>query len=149
MKLATVADSACLIGLERIGRLEMLRSLFVSLYIPPEVDAEFGIKVPWLEVVEYSNTVLFQALRLLMHEGEAAALTLAHEKGIPVILDDRRARNAARKIGLTVTGTVGVILRAKQAGILSHIRPVITDLEEAGFYLDDTLRNGALRLAEE
>lgn len=149
MSSAIVADSTCLIGLERVGRLEILHSLFSPLLIPPEVCDEFGSDLSWLEIVEYSNKALFQMLRLRLDKGEAAALTLAQEKGVPAILDDRQARKVARQIGVSVTGTLGVLIRAKRAGIISQIRPVLDDLDEAEFYVDIHLRTETLRLANE
>ena len=149
MKSAIVADSTILIGLERIQHLDILHALFEPLLVPPEVYAEFGVHVPWLVVADYSDKSLFQELCAQVHSGEAAALTLACEKEVPIILDDQQARSVGRRMGLAITGTVGVLIQAKKQGIILGIKPILDSLEMAGFYMDGNLRKEALRLAKE
>ncbi len=61
-----IADSTCLIGLERIGKLDILPALFDSVIIPPEVAKEFGIQFPWLRIESISNQGLVLALKILI-----------------------------------------------------------------------------------
>ena len=98
-----------MIGLERINRLEILPALFDPILAPPEVQQEFGPSLPWLRVQAPTNKALLAALRLDVDDGEAAAIALAAEKGWRVILDDRRARSVAVRLGARVIGTVGVL----------------------------------------
>jgi predicted nucleic acid-binding protein len=58
-------------------------------------------------------------------------------------LDDRRARSVARRIGIAVIGTVGVLVRAKHSGILASLKPLLEDLERRGFFLSASLKKGS------
>ena len=106
MKEPVVTDSTCLIGLERIGHLDILPALFEPILVPPEVQHEFGTPLPWLTVETPIDQALVAALKILLDSGEAEAIALAHEQGRRIILDDRRARSVARSLGVTIIGTV-------------------------------------------
>ena len=86
---------------------------------------------------------------MLVDNGEAEAIALASERQQRIVLDDRRARELAHRMGLKVIGTVGILVRAKRAGLLTWINPVLNELIEKGFRLSDDLRREALRLAGE
>jgi predicted nucleic acid-binding protein len=149
VKEAVVVDSTCLIGLERIGRLDVLPALFDPIFIPPEVAREFGTPFPWLKIDAPTNLALISALKMLVDDGEAEAIALAREQGYRIVLDDRQARSVASKLGLTMIGTVGILVRAKRGGILLSLRPLLDALEAQGFYLSSQLKEEALRLAGE
>lgn len=149
MKEPVVADSTCLIALERIDALEILPILFEPVLIPPEVDREFGVAHPWLKVETPANAALVSSLKLLVDEGEAEAIALANQRGIRVILDDRQARLVATQLKVRVIGTLGCALKAKQAGAIASVRPLIEKLETHRFYLSASLKSEALRLAGE
>ena len=84
MKEVVVADSTCLIGLERVGRLDILPALYDSVMIPPEVEREFGGKVAWLKVENLTNSLLVAALQMVVDAGEAEAIALAGRETLPV-----------------------------------------------------------------
>ena len=73
--------------------------------------------------------------------GEAEAIALATElHPESVRLDDKLARQRARRLGVPVTGTLGVLLRAKQVGLIAELRPLVTRLQsEGGYYIDPGL----------
>ena len=144
-----VSDSTCLIALERIGNVEFLPALFGSIIIPPVVQWEFGITMPWLTVTQLSDPSLAANLKMIVDDGEAEAIALAREHNCRIITDDRRARSVARQYGLDIVGTVGVLVLAKQKGIVSSIRPLLTNLEINGFYFSTALKEEALGLARE
>jgi len=148
---ATISNSSCLIVLEAIGHLDLLQHLYQAVLIPPAVAAEWGTPPPpWLNVQPLSNQPLAQALRLQLGPGEAEAITLALEIGAQrLILDDQRARRVANSLQLPITGTVGIILRAKQVGLIALVRPVLDAMRTAGFWLSDSLYRQALQLAGE
>lgn len=83
--------------MERIGQLDLLPRIYGSILAPPAVVREFGRAPEWL--------------------GESEAIALGAERGCRVILDDHQARSAAARVGVAVIGTVGVLLRAKLAGL--------------------------------
>jgi len=149
MKEPVVSDSTCLICLERIGQLELLPSLFEPFFVPPEVHKEFSVTPSWLQVQAPKNITLVQALRWVIDEGEAEAIALAVERKCLLIVDDRKARGWARRLGIRVIGTIGVLLKAKRAGLIDSVKPLLERLKSAGFYLTQELEQEALRLAEE
>ena len=91
------------------------------------------------------------SLPTTLHLGEAEAIVLALEISEPVVvlLDDRAARREARRHGLTVRGTAGLILQAKEAGLIPAVHPVLMELREAGLYLSEGLYERLLAAANE
>jgi uncharacterized protein len=144
-----VVDTACLIGLERIGRLGLLGSLIDPVIVPEAVASEFGHLPVWIAVMPVADTGMVAALRLNLDPGESEAITLAHELSCRVILDDRKARDCAHRLGIPVTGTVGLLLRAAKYGVIPAIRPLLDDLDSCGFRISPGLREEALKLAGE
>ena len=130
MKEPVVTDSTCLIGLERINHLGLLPELFEPVIAPPEVHQEFGVPLPWLQMVAPSDTALVAALKILIDDGEAEAIALASAHGDRIIIDDRQARLVARQMGIPIIGTIGVLVLAKRAGLIVLLRPVLNDLEK-------------------
>lgn len=149
VKIAAVIDSACLIGLERIGALDLLPALIDPSMAPPAVELEFGPLPPWMLVRAPLDVGMVAALRLVVDAGESEAIVLAYETRTRIILDDRKAREAARRLGVPVTGTVGLLLKAKEAGVVPAIRPLLDALDANQFRIGDALRTEALRLAGE
>ncbi len=149
VKEAAVLDSACLIGLERIGRLDLLSALLFPILAPPAVRTEFGDCPSWLTIEKPLDQGMVAALRINVDPGEAEAIALAYEKDMRIILDDRKAREVAHRLGLKVTGTVGLLVKARQEGILSSIRPLLDDLNANSFRIAAGLRAEALRLVGE
>jgi len=144
-----VLDSACLIALERIGQLDLLPRLFEPLFCPPEVAREFGVPLPWLQVQEPAEAALVATLKILVDDGEAEAIALAAERRVRIVLDDGRARAVGRRLGLEMIGTVGLVVQAKRRGLIPAVRPLLDDLQKAGFHMSDGLLEEALRLAGE
>ncbi len=142
-------DSACLIGLERIGRLAPLPALLDPIFAPPAVNLEFGSQPAWMNVQPPSDVGMVAALRLLVDPGESEAIVLAYEKGLRIILNDRKAREVAQRLGVPVTGTVGLLIKAKQEGVIAAVRPLLDALDANHFRISDALRAEALRLADE
>ena len=92
---------------------------------------------------------MIAALRLIVDLGESEAITLAYEKRVRLIIDDLKGRQVARQLGLAVTGTVGLIVKAKQEGIVTAVLPLLDALDACQFRIGSTLRGEALRLAGE
>jgi predicted nucleic acid-binding protein len=144
-----VVDSTCLIGLEKIGRLDLLPNLFQPVHAPPEVERESGFTPEWLQIEIPSNPTLISALKVMVDDGEAEAIALALERNCRIVLDDRKARDLAQRMGLKVIGTVGILVRAKRSGLLPWINPLLNELTEKGFHLSEDLKREALRMAGE
>lgn len=62
-----------------------------------------------------------------------------------VIIDDNAAKKTAKYLGLTVTGTLGVLIKAKQSGIISSVKNAITKIQSNGFYINENIIKLALK----
>ena len=136
-----IADSSCLISLHNTHHLDLLQLVFGKITITKEVANEFHLSTPqWITVVEISNRQLFDNLNSFLGEGEASSIALAVENpGSLLILDELEGRKAAKKYSLQVTGTIGIIGRAKQLGLIDFVKPIITELKTAGFRISEEL----------
>lgn len=106
-----VTNSTCLIGLERIGQLDLLPQVFSTVFAPSAVAIEVSSTLTWLNVQAVKNTTVVATLKTQVHQGEAEAIALALELGdVILILDDKKARRIAQQLGLKVIGTVGMLL---------------------------------------
>lgn len=144
-----ISDSACLIGLSNSGQLEMLQKVYPRVLIPPAVVAEFGEIPPWITVQKPQNELAVKLAKLEMDPGEAEAAVLGLEMNLMVVLDDKLARKIACRMGVKVIGTVGVLLKAKDMGHISALKPALVALRKAGFYISDRLLDDAVHLAGE
>jgi len=144
-----VSDSTCLIGLERIQRLDLLPAEFAEVIVPPAVAREFGMALPWLKVQAPRDAACVAALSVMVDPGEGEAIALAGELNCEVILDDLQARRLAARQNVKCLGLLGVLLRAKAGGRLPAIRPVVEALRRERFFIGQPLVAEALRLAGE
>lgn len=150
MSEAVITDSACLIGLERIGQLDILPQVFSSIFIPPAVAEEISLDISWLTVERPNNQALVTTLKTRLDPGESEAIVLAvQHPDIFIILDDLSAREIALQLDLKVIGTVGLLLRAKRQGVIPAIQPLLQALVNADFRLSQALIQKALQLAGE
>lgn len=146
----TVTNSTCLIGLERIERLDILPQVFSTIAIPTAVAAEVEIEADWLIVRTVQNFAVVAALKNQVDSGEAEAIALAMELGdVFIVLDDRKARLLALQLNLQVIGTVGMLLRAKRFGIITEIKPLLIALNQVDFHISEVLVQKALQIAGE
>lgn len=136
-----VSDTSPVLNLARIGRLELLPLLYGEVLIPSAVYEELTTSKrelppaidlaaqPWLIVATARNQNRVRELREDLDAGEAEAIVLAIERGADLLLvDERRGRRTATAAGLTVTGLLGVVARAKQAGLIELAKPVLDEL---------------------
>lgn len=145
-----VTNSTCLIGLERISKTDLLPQVFTTVFAPPMVVAEIRSYLSWLKVQPVQNTAIVATLKTQMDPGEAETIALAMELGnVILILDDKKARRVALEIGLKITGTVGMLLRAKSQGVINEIKPLLEELLQADFRISDRLIKEALKRAGE
>ena len=114
-----VSNSSPLIALAAIERLDLLSGLFSSVVVPPAVASEISRSVPtrptWLSLQPLGQALPTAVLRPALGSGEREAIALALElHADQLILDDLPARSVARALGLTVIGTLGILLAAKR-----------------------------------
>lgn len=142
-----IANSTPLVHLSAIGRLEILKEICGELWIPQEVFqevVEFGSGKPgakevkqakWIHVENAKDKLALAALQSRLGSGESACIVLAKElTSNLLILDDRLARLEAEALGLTVTGTVGLLLKAGQKGSIDFPN-ALHELVGSGFRL--------------
>ena len=144
-----VIDTSVLIALSRIGKLDLLRNLYTLVLAPRAVAEEYGEPLPeWIKVLDVKNKQLVRALLEYLHRGEAEAITLAIEaEANIVILDDKKARSIARRLGLKIIGTVGILVLAKKQKLLDDIEAEINRLLQKSFYLSQDVTTKALEIA--
>jgi predicted nucleic acid-binding protein len=132
-----ISDTSCLIGLTNIGLLEILRQLYETVHITPEVAKEYGESLPdWICITAVSDIRKIAVYHRFIDLGESSAIALATEiEGALLIVDDLSARQFAMSLGLEITGPLGVLLRAYKKGIITDIHTVIAKLRENGFRL--------------
>jgi len=147
----TVSNSSCLIALEAAGSLAILEQLYGTIAVPDAVDQECGGALPaWVQVHSVQNQPLARSLRLDLGAGEAEAIALSIEcSAARLILDDKKARRIARQLNLPVTGTLAVLLKAKERGIIPKVRELVDVLMTANFRVSDALVQEVLRRAGE
>ena len=157
-----VSDSTILIGLAKIGRLELLEKIYGEIFIPNAVFTEVvsrgkgrpGVKevgsAKWVrkKTVRDSRTVEMFVAELGI--GEAEVLVLGKEINADwFLLDDPKARNMAMSAGFHLIGLAGVLLLAKQLGLIPSLRPLLDELESKNFRLGAKVRKEILRKANE
>jgi uncharacterized protein len=129
-----------IIALALVDRLDLLAGLYGEVTIPEAVRAEVlrkaggGAGVTELLGADWIRTVALKApgrAELLsdLDRGEAEVVALAQElEADLVIIDERLGRRHARRLGLTLTGTMGVLLKAKAAGLIPAVAPLVRRL---------------------
>ena len=156
-----IVNTSPLQYLHQAGQLDLLPKLFGQVIVPDSVLAELaagrqrGISLPQPEMLNWIKVQ--SAIRPInslaswdLGAGELAVLALAMElPGSWVILDDKLARQAAIHLNLSLLGTAGILLRAKRAGYLPTIRPVLDRFNSSGFRLTPETMRSILELAEE
>jgi predicted nucleic acid-binding protein len=146
-----VGDSSVFIALERIGRVNLLRSLYGEVHVPNAVWREIFVRPaqpapPWMIRHRVAGHSLIAHLRERLDDGESEAIALACElKADLLLIDERLGRRAARQLGLAVRGLIGILIEARRHGHLTQLRPVLAELQAAGFWIADELAAEALR----
>lgn len=155
-----VVNSTPLVALWAIRRFDLLRDLFGAVLIPHAVQDEFLAvasdersrslaSASWIQPA--ALTFPGRALDFVgLDRGEAEVLALADERQASlVVIDERRGRRYAIRLGLPITGTIGLLLLGKQEGLLDEIGPILTQFQTIGLYLHKDLIHQALTAADE
>ena len=146
-----ISDASCIIALDNIGYLHLLQNLFVQIHTTKEVLSEVGITLPhWVKIEEPSNIEFQQNLELTLDKGEASAIALALEsENCLLLIDEIKGRETALKLGLQITGTIGILLSAKEHKLVEKIEPLLSSLIQHGFYIGKNLQLEILSKAGE
>ena len=156
-----VCNTSPLQYLHQIGHLALLPRLVGSVIVPVAVVDELavgraaGIALPdpsVLEWVRVQRPLSERAVRLItdLGPGESEVLMLGLELPNSVlILDDGLARRVAESLGLHFTGSLGLLLDAKRAGLIPAVSPLLDQLQELRFRIAPHTRRAVLELAGE
>lgn len=158
-----VSNTTPLIGLAQIQRFDLLRQLFGQVYIPQAVydeavvvgREEGGAKhevsgAAWIKTVRVKDRLAVEVLLDEMDLGEAEAIVLARELGATwVLMDEKKGRRKLSQMGLNKIGTLGILLKAKQTGLLGAIRPEIEKLQQQSFSMSQDVIDAVLKQANE
>lgn len=152
-----ISNSSPIIHLAKIEKLQLLHDCFRTITIPEAVynecvsegkgrDEVEGIKkAEWIKVLQVKDRKLVKLLQTSIDDGEAEAIALSLEIGADLILiDDSDAREKARLYGLKISGTIGILLRAKLEGKITSLKENLIKLKETGFRISDELITKAL-----
>lgn len=157
-----IVNSTPLIVLGNTGQVELLHELFGEVTIPEAVyreatfkddyAARFLLQSPtWINVEKAPTADKATLLPARLHAGEVEVILLAKLKeNSMAVLDEGAARKTASYLGLRVTGTLGILVAAKQRGLIDRLAPCVEELREcAGFRLSETVVRQALKAAGE
>ncbi len=155
-----VSDTSPITNLMQIEQLDLLHQLYGRVLIPAEVHDELChipaqavilAKEAWIERVELALTALMPGLLETLDLGEAEAISLAIQLEAEYLLvDEQKGRQAARNKGIPITGTLGVLLQAKQQALIPQLRPYMDRLiREAGFRVKKDLYAYLIQLSGE
>ena len=160
MQSEIVCNSTPIISLLKISSLEIMEQVFPNVIIPYQVFQEIEIgkntkhykdlsKLPWVHIVKLKDESKLSFL-IDLDKGEAETIALAKELSIQkVIIDERLGRKYAKEFGLTVIGTLGILLKAKQLGIINSMKPLIEKLLEENIWFHEQLVHNVLDIANE
>jgi uncharacterized protein len=167
-----VSDSTSIIVLSKIGKLHILQRLFHEIHVPRAVYAELMEATPgkidpshrdgtaaiksahWIKVRDVVDRALVQRCLATLDPGESESIALAKQLNAELlIIDERKGRKLAEELNIKIIGTLGVVVKAKQNGILSEVKSTIqqmTSLQNpGGFYVSADVIAQILKLAGE
>lgn len=143
MSSIVISDTSCLIALNNIGSLNILKDLYNEVIITNEVKNEFGESLPnWINIVKVQDLQKKRELEEVLDMGEASSIALSLEiEDSILIIDERKGRKIASSLNIKIIGTIGVLILAHKKGLIKDLITVILKLVNSGFRLSDNLLN--------
>ncbi len=148
-----IVNSTPIIALAKIHHLDLLHEMYGDITIPEAVYREVTEKNDevreqitargWIHVEAVKHTENRAMYKAKLHDGEVEVMILAQEYGSDhkVIIDDDSARKTAIYLGLNLTGTLGVLIKAKQCGFIQNVMTVVAEMEAHKIYFSERLKN--------
>ena len=140
-------DNTVLSNFAKVGRADLIRKVFNRVYVTEQVLEEFrrGVKRGVLpdvnldfEVLKLKGeeTELYDALRDKLGKGEASCLAIAKHRNMKFLTDDSDARKMANVLGVPVSGTIGVLVRCVEKGLITkkEANRILKEMIKKGFY---------------
>ena len=160
MHRTVIANSSIIIAFSIIEKMEILKELYQEIIIAEEVKNELlkGInksgadflRYKWIKVKKVKEPKLKEYLSYNLDIGEAETIALAEELNADlVLLDDYLGRKFALLRNLKITGTIGILIKAKQKGLINQVKPLIDKLILNNFHIDDELYYYSLKIVNE
>jgi uncharacterized protein len=158
--LKVISNTTPLISLLKIGKLHLLHDIYGEIIVPKGVfdELEDGksklfyqdiSKIDWIKILSISNQDFFTYF-FDLDKGEAKVLILAHEMNADLVLiDEIMARRYAKRLHLKLSGTIGILLKAKEKNIIPSVKDLIEELVLKGTWFDKSFISKALELANE
>jgi len=155
-----ISNTTPILSLIKIGKLDILKELYGQIMIPEAVFNEMEVGKDWLFYKDLSKIdwIRIEPIQQItsklylfdLDAGEAEVIILAQEqKADLVIMDEIMGRRYAKQLGLKLTGTLGILLRAKEKGLIEAIAPLISDLIKNGVWISPELIKVVLEKAGE
>lgn len=158
--LNVVSNTTPIISLLKLSRLDILKKLYTELSIPLAVFKEIEAgknkiyyqdlsKIDWINIIEIRDKKALKYF-LDLDAGESEAIILAAEIGADlIIMDEKLGRLHAKHADLKVTGTIGILLKAKYQGIITDLKPLLYELTKKGIWISGKLIDDILKEAGE
>ena len=155
-----ISNTTPILSLLKISKLDLLEKLYDEVIIPSAVfqEIETGRKkeyyqdltqLHWIKITDLKNPDSKEFFTDL-DDGEAEVLILAKEQNADlVIMDEILGRRFANQLGLNLTGTIGVLLKAKENGLIESVSDLLTELIEKGTWLNPKLVSKIKELTKE
>lgn len=156
-----VINTGPILALVAAGHFDILPKLFAKVVVPYEVvqEVEAGGRTQfareefraasWLDR-RATATALPPLLQATLDPGEAAVIALATSEHIATVaIDETVGRRIGRLHGLSVTGSLGILIQAKQQGSEIMLRPAIAGMRQHGIWLSSALEKECLQAAGE
>ncbi len=147
-----VVNTTPLIALSHVGQINLLKELYGEIIIPEAVYEELSVKaesvckkavdssLDWIRVEKIKNLMAREMYKTQLHDGEVEVMILSKEiRADVVIIDDANAKKYAKYLKLPVTGTLGVLIRAKREGYIDRLEPILRQMVERGIYISQNL----------
>ena len=144
-----IVNSTPIISLCHIGKLSLLKKLYDEILIPEAVYREICAKqdsiakselnksLDWIRICKIQNEQAKFFFKSQLHDGEVEVMILGKEEDATLlIIDDKNAKNHAKYLNFNVTGTLGVLLKAKREGHIDVIKPLLAQMVSKGIFLD-------------
>ena len=158
-----VSNTTPLIGMASIQRFDLLRRIFGELLIAQAVydeavvaGREVGgakrevLAAGWIKTVRVKDRLAVDVLLDELDLGEAETIVLARELAADwVLMDEKKGRRKLTQLGLQKIGTIGILLKAKQVGLITELRPELDLLRQRGFGVSQGVIEAVLRQANE
>ena len=146
-----VSNTTPLISLLKLDRLDILHHLYGKIFIPTAVYKEIEAgrtkefykdlsKIEWINIIDINNKQTINYF-LDLDSGEAEAIVLATEISSDlIIIDEKPGRFHAKHADLKVTGTIGVLIKAKTEGFINEIKPLLEELSDKKVWISEKLK---------